>query len=320
MPNLARILAALGIAACAISTASAKVERVVDKTFQVQAGVHLKVGTSGGEIRVESSTDNVVRVIAKEHVRASSEADADLILQKLDLVIESKGGEVVATAKYEDDHNFHFGSWPPVEVDFVVTVPRTASVDLGTSGGDISIGDIDGQVKARTSGGEIQVGKILGEVDASTSGGSVELESGGGKVYLSTSGGNVKVGRAYGPADLRTSGGSIRVDDVYGELYADTSGGDVKATFDGPLKADCTLATSGGDVKATVDRNIGFHLSASTSGGDVSADGLTITIEHGGVGKSSLSGDVNGGGPVLKLRSSGGDITVATQSPRSNGP
>jgi DUF4097 and DUF4098 domain-containing protein YvlB len=313
MPKLTRILSAFGIAACALSTASAKVDRVVDKTFQVQPGVHLKVATSGGDIKVESSTDTVVRVIAKEHIRASSEADADLILQKLDLVIESSGGEVVATAKYEKDSNFHFGSWPPVEVDFIVTVPRTASVDLGTSGGEISIGDIDGPVKARTSGGDIEIGRIAREVDASTSGGSVELESGQGKVYLSTSGGNVKAGQVFGPADLRTSGGSIRIDGVSGELYADTSGGDVKATFNGPLKGDCTLATSGGEVKTTVDRNIGFHLSASTSGGDVNADGLTITIDHGGFGKSSLSGDVNGGGPVLKLRSSGGDIDIQTK-------
>jgi Putative adhesin len=317
MPNLTRILSALGIAACAISTASAKVERVVDKTFQVQPGVHLKVGSMVGEIRVESSADNVVRVIAKEHIRASSDADADLLLQKLDLVIESTGSGIVATAKYEDDHSFHFGDWPPVVVDFVVTVPQTASVDLGTSGGDISIGDIAGPVKARTSGGAVRMGKIASDIDASTSGGDVALDSGGGKVYLSTSGGDIKVGRVLGTADLRTSGGTIRIDGVSGQLYADTSGGNVRATFDGPLKGDCTLATSGGEVKATVDRNIGFHLSASTSGGDVSADGLTITIEHGGVGKSSLSGDVNGGGPLLKLRSSGGDITVATQSARS---
>jgi len=42
----------------------------------------------------------------------------------------------------------------------------------------------------------------------------------------------------------------------------------------------------------------------------VNASGLTITIEKGGTGKSRLVGAVNGGGPLLKLRSSGGDVTV----------
>jgi hypothetical protein len=59
---------------------------------------------------------------------------------------------------------------------------------------------------------------------------------------------------------------------------------------------------------------VGLHLDARTSGGDVNAEGLTITIDHGGVGKSSLSGDVNGGGPLLKLRTSGGNIEIAEKS------
>jgi hypothetical protein len=83
--------------------------------------------------------------------------------------------------------------------------------------------------------------------------------------------------------------------------------------FEGPLKGDSSLSTSGGDIRATVGQGAGFHLAASTSGGDVRADGLTITIDHGGIGKSSLSGDVNGGGPLLELRTSGGDVNVVSR-------
>jgi hypothetical protein len=42
----------------------------------------------------------------------------------------------------------------------------------------------------------------------------------------------------------------------------------------------------------------------------VNAEGVTITIDGGGVGKSRLSGNVNGGGPLLELRTSGGDINL----------
>ena len=37
------------------------------------------------------------------------------------------------------------------------------------------------------------------------------------------------------------------------------------------------------------------------------------TIEKGGAGRSRLAGKVNGGGPLLKMRSSGGDIIVETR-------
>jgi hypothetical protein len=286
---------------------------VVEKTFQVQPGVHLTVATHGGEIRLSTSDDPVVRVVAKEHVRAGSDAEADAILQKLDLVIEQHGDEIVATSKYASDGGFHFGSWPPVQVDFVITAPRRASVDLRTAGGDIVVGDVDGPVVARTSGGEIELGKIGGEIDASTSGGNVRIDEGRANVRLSTSGGNISAGRVAGPAELRTSGGDIRVDEVENTLTAKTSGGSVRAIFKGALKGDCTLATSGGEVKATVGTGTGFRLEASTSGGEVNAAGLTITIDGGGQGKSRLSGAVNGGGPVLKLHSSGGDIVIASR-------
>jgi len=313
MPCPTRFIATGCILAAFTAGASAKIERVVEKSFQVQPGVHLTVSTSGGEIRVAPSSDSVVKVVAKEHIRASSDADADALLLKLDLVIEQRGNDVVATASYKDGVGFHFGSWPPVQVDFVVTVPSRTSVDLKTSGGDIVVGDLDGAVRAHTSGGEVELGKIGADIDASTSGGNVRLAEGNGNVRLSTSGGNISAGRVAGPADLRTSGGDIRIDAVENTLTAHTSGGDVRAVFAGPLKGDCTLSTSGGEVKATVGQRVGFQLDAATSGGDVNAAGITITIDRGGLGKSTLSGSVNGGGPLLKLRTSGGDIVIASR-------
>jgi DUF4097 and DUF4098 domain-containing protein YvlB len=313
MPNLHRLATACALLGAFTAAASAKIERTVEKSFQVQPGVHLTVSTYGGEIRVDPSSDSVVKVVAKEHFHAGSEAEADEIMQKVDLTIEQRGNEVVATAVSRNTAGFHFGWSHDVHIDFIVTVPASASVNLKTSGGDIEVGDLGGSVRAHTSGGEIKLGKIVGDIDASSSGGDVELDEGHGAVKLSTSGGNVTAGRLGGPSSLRTSGGDIKVDSVENTLDADTSGGNVRAGFEGALKGDCSLATSGGEVKATVGPSVGFHLDAKTSGGDVNAAGVTITIDRGGMGKSTLSGDVNGGGPLLRLRTSGGDIDVITR-------
>lgn len=313
MLTLNRFIASAGVLAAFTASASAKIERVVERTFQVQPGVHVEVSTAGGEVRVESSSDSVVKIVAKEHIRAGSDAEADELLTKLDLKLEQSGNEVTASASYGSSIGLHFGSWPPVQVDFVVSVPASASADLKSSGGDIIVSDLGGAVHAHTSGGDVKLGSIGGNVDASTSGGNVVLVEGRASVRLETSGGNVSAKHLVGPSDLRTSGGDIKVDSVENTLKAETSGGDVKAGFDGGLKGDCLLSTSGGQVKASVGKDVGFHLDASTSGGEVDASGLTITIDHGGIGRSSLAGLVNGGGPVLKLRSSGGDIEVSTR-------
>jgi hypothetical protein len=288
----------------------AKVERTVEKSFMVSAGGTLRVETEGGSIRVESGADSSVKVTAKQRIRAGSEAEADDVLKKLTLTIEAQGADVTATAKLErGGMGIRWGS-NPVEVDFVVTVPAKYSANLKTSGGDIVVGDLDGKVAARTSGGDVKLGKISGEIDAETSGGDVSLAEGRAAVKLGTSGGNVSLGRVAGPAVAHTSGGNIKAERVEHTLEAKTSGGNVTATFVGLLQGDCLLSTSGGKVKANVDAAASFRLDASTSGGDVEAADFTITIEKGGVGKSRLVGAVNGGGPLLKLRSSGGDIVV----------
>ena len=302
MPSMkiAKFLVAAGLLAALPLSVQAKIERRVEKTFNVQPGATLKVETQGGDVRVKPGTGDQVRVTAVQHIRTNSETEATELLQKLELVIEQQGSDVTASAKYaKRSAGFNFGSWPPVQVDFEVIVPAKFNVELKTSGGDIVVGNLTGTVSARTSGGDVKLGRIEGEVRAHTSGGDIELV------------------QATGAADLHTSGGDIEVDAIVNTINASTSGGDVSAKFIGVLKGDCVLSTSGGDVEVVVDAAAGFQLEASTSGGEVEAEGLTITIERGGIGKSRLHGKVNGGGPLLKLRTSGGDIELKTSGKSS---
>ena len=312
MKITSRFLITAGLLALAPFVAQARIERTVEKTFIVQTGGKLRLETQGGEIRVAPGADGVVKITAREKIRADTESEADEILKKLELEFEQTGNDVSATSKYERQSvGFHWGSWPPVQVDFIVTVPASFATDLSTSGGGITVGDLNAAVRARTSGGAIRLGKIGATVDAHTSGGSVSLDGATGEVKLGTSGGNITVGRVDGPANLSTSGGGIKIDSVVGELHASTSGGNIRAGISGPLKGDCILSTSGGSVKVAVDKAAAFHLDASTSGGSVDAGGLTITLEKSNRSRSRLAGAVNGGGPLLKLRSSGGGIDIS---------
>jgi hypothetical protein len=286
----------------------ATIDRTVEKTFAVQPGGTLKVETTGGNITVEPGAGNTVQVVAKERIHADSEKEADEVLKNLTLTIEQQGNDVLAKAHYHRAGGW-FGS-QPVQVDFVVTVPGRYSTDLKTSGGNIAVGDLAGTMEARTSGGNVKLGNIDGTVDAGTSGGDVRLGSCTGDTRLQTSGGNVTAEKIVGRADLETSGGNIGVKLVENVLSAHTSGGNVEAEIGGALKGDCSLGTSGGDVRVTVDKTAAFQLDASTSGGRVRADGLTITLDAGGTGRSHLSGKVNGGGPLLTLQTSGGSIRI----------
>jgi hypothetical protein len=287
------LILAGGLLAVLPLSAQAKIVRNVEKTFAVQPGGNFKAATSGGDIVIKTGAGDQVCVIAKQTIRASNDAEADELLKKLELTIAQEGNDVVATSKYASKiGGVSFGIWPPVSVDFEVTLPASFNVELKTSGGDIVCGDLQGKAAANTSGGDVMLGHIGGEVQVHTSGGDIVLE------------------QAAGSAKLHTSGGDIKVGSVLNTLDASTSGGDVSARLSGGLKGDCSLSTSGGDIRAVVDDNAAFQLDASTSGGDVEAYHLTLTIERGGHGKSKLAGKINGGGPLLKLRTSGGDIDI----------
>jgi DUF4097 and DUF4098 domain-containing protein YvlB len=306
------------VAASVAPAASAKIERTVEKSFTVQPGGTLHVGTSSGEIVVEVASGNTVQVTAREHIRAASEDEATEELKKLSLTLEQQGADVTAKAEYErNSMGFHFGS-PPVTVDFVVKVPAKYSAQLKTSGGEITVGDLGGSLEAVSSGGGLRLGQIAGNVDARTSGGAVRLAGSGSDVELSSSGGSITLGRVAGSARLRTSGGHIQAEGVGGNLQAHTSGGDVSATFTGPLSGENSLSTSGGRVRVSVPSGANFELDASTSGGRVRADGLTLTIAGGGANRSSLRGKVGTGGATLRLHSSGGDVIIESGKVAAN--
>ena len=265
---LVRVLLAAGSVSAFAVSAHAKIERVVEKTFSVSAPGLLRVETHGGAIRVTPGTDATVRVTAKQRIKASSETEADDLLKKLELTIEQDGNDVRVVSRYEQrrERLFNFGSWPPVQVDFVITVPAGYATDLNTSGGGITVGALKGKAQLRTSGGAIRLAKMGGAVNAHTSGGSIELEAAHGAVELKTSGGNISVGRVAGPANLATSGGSIKVEAVAGRLRAHTSGGSVRAGIAGPLTEECSLSTSGGSGRVTVDKTAAFQLDAAFEG------------------------------------------------------
>jgi hypothetical protein len=288
----------------------AKITRTVEKTFTVQPGGNFKAITQGGDIAVSTGDVKEIRITAREVIRASSEQEADELLKDLTLVFEQQGDNVTAEAKYGKSFGLHFHVSTPVQVSFTVTVPRNFNLNLTTSGGDIAVASITGSVRARTSGGDLKFERIDGEIDGSTSGGNIRLKEGTARARLGTSGGDIVVDRAGGPTEVSTSGGSIELNSVAQLVSATTSGGDVKAVIAEPLKQDSVLSTSGGNVRVQIAKSAGFELDASTSGGEVDAAGLTLTLEKGGLGQSRLAGTVNGGGPRLKLRTSGGDITV----------
>lgn len=288
---------------------------VVERTFSVRPGGRLIVKAESATLRIATGTSDQVQLEVDER-------NGDL--NDFDIRFDQAGNDVILEIEKRGSWGRWF-SWGGRGIRVDARIPLEFNLDLKTSGGSISIDALKGETMAKTSGGSIDLGNIEGPVTARTSGGSITLKQGVGEADLDTSGGSIHIGDVDGSVsahtsggsitvssvlgDLRvgTSGGGIRIDEVIGALDAKTSGGSIRARIPRPVNGDCSLTTSGGGITVRIGPDAGFTVDAKTSGGTVKTD---IPVTTRSVSKSALRGRLGDGGPLLRMRTSGGSIRI----------
>lgn len=322
--KLTALLWLLPTVACMAAT-----EEQLNQTFPVQPGGKLVVNVDFGELTVSTGTASEVAVDVWRKVTRKNKADEEAFLKECPVKFAQDGNTVTVESRRKTKDSW-FRGWQGLgnrtEGKYTLRVPAQFNVHLNTAGGGISVTDLTGEVnadtsggglrftrvrgplKGETSGGGIQATDCEGKIEINTSGGGIAVAGGGGSLAGDTSGGAVAVKNFRGPARVGTSGGGITIENVAGTLDGDTSGGPISVVVPSPLRGEVKLSTSGGGITLRAPTDAAFQLDAETSGGGVSCD-LPITLdgkkEHG-----RLKGAVNGGGPSVRLRSSGGGIHV----------
>jgi len=287
-------VALLALAASAASAAEFRLE----KQFDLATGGSFTLRSEAGSVQVRGVEGRQARIV----VTSSRDDFAELF----DTRFEQPGpGRLEVTIERKN----HFGHWSwngHTEVD--VELPRDVAAEIHSSGGSVEIAQLTGNVKAGSSGGGVRISDVGGDVELSSSGGGVELRDVHGNAKVDSSGGSLTLARVAGDIDASSSGGGVRIDDAGGAVVADSSGGPVHVVFAAGNGHGGDLQSSGGGVHVGIDPAAHLDVDASSSGGGVSCD-LPITI-RGRVSRNHLVGTLNGGGATLRLRSSGGGVTI----------
>lgn len=262
----------------AVSANAQSLNLLHEKTFDVEPGQLLEVETDAGDIKLRTWDQNQV------HIKVYGDKDAE---EKMAFYFEKTSNGVLIDAEKESGFSGWFGG---IRVKYEIDVPKNFNLDMKTAGGDLFVVDLDGGVKLKTSGGDIICDNVNGEFNASTSGGDIELTKVDGNISVSTSGGDVEIRSANGKVNASTSGGDITLD-YEGEnkgIDLHTSGGDISIHIPNDLKAELYLRTSGGSIRCSAEVRV--HESS----------------------KYKFIGTMNGGGPELNAKTSGGDVTLDT--------
>lgn len=270
-------------AVAALVPAAFAADGTFDKTLHVSGQVMLSISTGSGYIHVSPGSSSEVHIIGHVHANGwgfGSSAD-DRVHQAVSSPPIEQSGNIITIGRHQD--------WlRNISIDYDITAPRGAQLEAHSGSGDLRIQDIGGPLKADTGSGSVQV---------SGASGRVALQSGSGDIRADLhSADDVRAG---------TGSGSIHLQGVTGALFAETGSGDIEVG--GRPGSGWKLQTGSGSVTLNTG-SAPFTLDASTGSGEVHSDPPITT--HGSLERHHVQGDIDGGGPTVRIQTGSGDIRI----------
>ena len=242
--------------------------------------------------------------------RAATQAAAKLQTQGGHIQVEDVAGNLSA-----------FTAGGHINTGFVL-----GQASLHSGGGHIRAAGIGGRSELTTEGGNITVGKAATFVAVKTGGGQIDFGEVRGSVHALTGGGGIRVMYVSGPMDVESSGGSICLTRVSGAVRAETSSGTITAWINPEaaggsnsavrLSGPSQLSSGAGDLVVFLPRNLAANIEAIVENGGerrIEADpALALQIASAGPSNGPVKAlaEMNGGGPLIRLKTTGGKIKL----------
>ena len=302
-------------------------ERMIAETFNVQAGGLLEIDVPDADVQVETTTQRQASV--EIYLSARNMRRARDYFEDLDFRVSNEGNTVLVEAHKRQPTFFTWNRTGGANILVLVQIPAEFNVDIVTSDGNITIGDLVGKVGLRTSDGDIRTSSLEGpivsvqtsdgnidmddlkaeNVSIQTSDGNIQLETAAASsLFVKTSDGDISAMALAGNAEIQTSDGNIDIDSIAGSIASlKTSDGNISVdelnvmnndikSSDGDLRlgrvyGDLRAATSSGSIQ--MELMISAHIYLRTSDGDI-----TVTAPD------DLNADVKLEGDRIRIASS----------------
>jgi hypothetical protein len=273
------------------SEPSTDVTDTIKEVISVRDGGTLFIDVDIGNISVESIRASEVRIELERTVNVASSADARRILERHQYSFDRKGNDVTIQSRLESEGSiWNRRSRDRIRISVRVQVPENYHIDFSSGAGNVSMGNIGGTVKGKTGAGNINIGAVRGEVTVDTGSGNVEVNGAQGTVRITTGAGNVQLEEARGTVNIKSGAGNIT------------------AFMTEQPRATSVLETGAGNVTVHLAANARARIDASAAMGSASTD-FPLAVEGKWMSKS-FGGDINGGGPSIRLRAGVGNVSL----------
>jgi hypothetical protein len=216
-----------------------------------------------------------------------------------------------------DDGSFWSNSQNIMPVEYTLTVPRTASVEVDDHESDIEVTGVGGPVDLDTHDGRIALTDQSGDADIESHDGPIRVENQSGALTVDTHDSDVRLRSVSSRVEIDAHDSDIEAEGLGGGLEVDTHGGNGRFAFD-ELTGDVEIDTHDSDFTLLVPAGAGFDLRTDFDDEDADLradfDLAPYRISEGDDDDEvNYAGSVNGGGPRFSLSAHDGDFEIRTQ-------
>lgn len=279
---------ALLFALVVVASPALAAPRVWDESWAVGPRPDVHVQVDDGHVRLHAGPAGRVRA----HVEYSLKHWGLVIgTGEPSVVFEHKDDQVWITAR--DPRGI--GVIGAVDEKFTVdvTVPEEVLLTVRTDDGAVDCEPLKGRFTFETGDGAVRAHGLRGDMDISSGDGRVVLDDLEGRLHARTGDGHLSVTGRFDVLDLRAGDGRI----------------DASARPGSKVTTAWSVETGDGAVTLRVPSDIAALLDVRTQDGSIIVE-LPITTQ-GRMSRRELVGELNGGGPPLRVRTADGSITLA---------
>lgn len=274
--------------------------RVIEKSLPASGVSRLRVQVRSGNVRVVSGANaDAVQVRAVRVVRARSKNTAKGLADACTVLVKRSGDAVTVDDVAPRDIASPNGDDPQIQLDIEVKLPANRIVELTSDTGNLEVTGATRTTVTRTQTGNVRLMKMSsGSVEVESQTGSLDFAGQVERLQMTTQTGSVRV---LAPSRVRES------------LALQTQTGNVSAEIASIPGRGVTAETQTGSVRVSLPSNARVNAVLSSANGDASsAFALTRARRNPGEG-SELMGNINGGGPSVRLRTETGSVELGTR-------
>ncbi len=274
-----------------VQLATGQERDVIKKEYDVRPGGTLYLDLDHGNIEVEVASDDAVSIELVRITGAAASELAETLLEQHEYSFDRKGNDVEVRSRFDRGRGaLKWHKRARLRIHVEVRVPEFYNVSFEHGAGNVSIAKLNGSITGKTGAGNIVIEKLQGTVD------------------ISSGAGNIEVYGDIAKASIRTGAGNVELRGMLGGLEVNSGAGNIFAEITRQPEVDSRLRTGAGNVTVELADDLEVYIVATASLGSATCEfPLEISSK---LLKKSFSGEINGGGPELRMHAGVGNVTL----------